>query len=186
MDANEVSAVLWHERELLELLCWKLEIVQLLLAAENNGALPHVIVEIEHAAKRLRVTELDRSVKVSAFQRGSKETPTLSDLASQAPAGPWGDLLAEHLEAMAELTTRIQRLRKTTAAFLTAQAHANMDEYRGLQEKAGPESRNQEGEEAVLSLRLYDHNYQSALAVISKLIPATLTDFLCRPSDTVA
>ena len=47
MSVNELSAVLWRERELLELLTFKLEEEQLLLAAGRSRWVSHASREVE-------------------------------------------------------------------------------------------------------------------------------------------
>ena len=47
MSLTEVSSILWRERELLELLLFKLEEEQLLLAAGRSRWLGHATREVE-------------------------------------------------------------------------------------------------------------------------------------------
>ena len=54
MGAHELSAMLWHERELLELLVFKLEEEQLLLTAGKSRWLQHATREVEQVLERLR------------------------------------------------------------------------------------------------------------------------------------
>ena len=54
MGVNELSAVLWRERELLELLTFKLEEEQLLLTAGKSRWIEHATREVEQVLERLR------------------------------------------------------------------------------------------------------------------------------------
>lgn len=180
MDATDVSAVLWHERELLELLVFKLDTEQLLLTAGRTRSLPHITGELGQVIRRLRTAELDRAVKVSllALEWAADENVTLGGLACGAPDGPWGEILAAHLKAMMELTGRIHTLGETNNTLLSAAARSTREELRTRQEKPAAEGQSRDDEEAVLNLRLRDVNYQSALAVVTRMVPRTLVDFL--------
>ena len=63
---NEVSTVLWRERQLLELLVFKLEEEQLLLNAGKARWVNHASREVEIVLDQLRAAELLRAVKVEA------------------------------------------------------------------------------------------------------------------------
>ena len=97
MSVNDLSAVLWRERELLELLTFKLEEEQLLLAAGRSRWISHASREVVAAA----------------------------------PSGPCGEILASHLAAMLELTTRIGSLRDENDRFLRIAAQATQETLAG-------------------------------------------------------
>lgn len=120
MGANEVSATLWRERELLELLLFKLEEEQLLLTTGKTRWLHHATREVEQVLDRLRALGLTRTVEVSelAEEWGTGQDATLRDLIAAAPAGPWGEIFASHLTAMGELTAQIGQLRDINEQFL--------------------------------------------------------------------
>ena len=63
---NEVSTVLWRERQLLELLVFKLEEEQLLLNAGKSRWVNHASREVEIVLDQLRAAELLRAVKVES------------------------------------------------------------------------------------------------------------------------
>lgn len=113
MSASELSASLWRERELLDLLVFKLEEEQLLLAAGKSRWLQYATREVEQVMERLRAAGLARAVEVSAVagEWGAQPGATLRELVEHAPEGPWGELFSAHLQAMAELTSQIKELR---------------------------------------------------------------------------
>jgi flagellar biosynthesis/type III secretory pathway chaperone len=129
MGANELSNLLWRERELLELLVFKLEEEQLLLTAGKTRWLQHATREVEQVMDRLRPAELARSVEVAtlAGEWGTDDDATLRDLVSAAPAGPWAEIFAAHLRAMTELTTQIRELRDLNEQFLRAAARSTQE-----------------------------------------------------------
>lgn len=133
MSANDLSALLWRERELLELLTFKLEVEQLLLTAGRTRWIDHATREVEQVLDRLRGTGLERSVAVSELARewGTDDEAPLRDLVAAAPVGPWGEIFGAHLAAMTELTERIARLRDENERFLRAAARATQEALAG-------------------------------------------------------
>src|SRR5690606_32501974 len=103
MGANEVCATLWRERELLELLLFKLEEEQLLLTTGKTRWLQHATREVEQVLERLRGLGLTRTVEVSDLgeEWGAGPDASLRELVAHAPVtGPWGEIFANHLTAM--------------------------------------------------------------------------------------
>ena len=108
MTLSQVSNVLWRERQLLELLLFKLEEEQLLLAAGRTRWLPFATREIEHVIEQIKETELARAVAVEAIglELGLGPNPSLKRLAEVAPS-PWGGMLEEHRRAFLGATQEI-------------------------------------------------------------------------------
>jgi hypothetical protein len=133
MSVNELSAVLWRERELLELLTYKLETEQLLLTAGRSRWIDHASREVEQVVERLRAVGLERSVESAAVAEewGAESDAPLRAVVAAAPAGPWGEILASHLRAMIELTTHIASLRDENERFLRAAARATQETLAG-------------------------------------------------------
>jgi hypothetical protein len=133
MAVNELSAVLWRERELLELLTFKLEEEQLLLTAGRSRWIDHASREVEQVLERLRSVALERSMESAAVaaEWGTPSDAPLRDIVDAAPDGPWGDILAAHLTAMIELTAQIGALRDENERFLRAAARATQETLAG-------------------------------------------------------
>lgn len=106
---SDLSAVLWHERELMELLLFKLDEEQLVLAAGKHEWLPRATREVEVVLAKISEAEMDRSVVVARVGQnlGLGTEPSLRELAAKAPE-PWGDLLLDHRKSFTELAGRIQ------------------------------------------------------------------------------
>lgn len=134
VGANEVSATLWRERELLELLLFKLEEEQLLLTTGKTRWLQHATREVEQVLERLRGLGLTRTVEVSdlAEEWGAGADATLRDLISNAPAGPWSEIFANHLAAMSELTAQIGQLRDINEQFLRSALRSTQETLAGV------------------------------------------------------
>jgi hypothetical protein len=111
MGLREVSAILWRERHLLELLLFKLDEEQLVLAAGRTRWLPRATREVEMVLEEIRQTELERAVEVSrvAVELALPAGASLRRLAEAAPP-PWQGMLAEHRQAFLSLTDEITAL----------------------------------------------------------------------------
>jgi hypothetical protein len=104
----EVSDILWRERELLDVLAFKLDQERLLLADGNVRWLARAAHEIELVIEQARLLELTRAVEVDALAQsiGLEPAPTLAELAAAAPP-PWDELLEAHRRAFIELSRQI-------------------------------------------------------------------------------
>jgi hypothetical protein len=121
MSLTEVSSILWRERELLELLLFKLEEEQLLLAGGRSRWLGHATREVEMVLEEIRRAELGRAVEVEsvAAMLGMPPGSSLRELAEHAPA-PWGDILREHRNAFLIATQEITALAQANRDLLSA------------------------------------------------------------------
>lgn len=130
MAIHDLSAQLWHERELLDLLTFKLEEEQLLLTAGKTRWISHATREVEQVLERLSAAGLARAVTAAAVaaEWGLPEEATLRELAAGAPEeGPWSEILAAHLKAMTEQTAVIRQLRDANAQFLRAASRSTQE-----------------------------------------------------------
>ena len=119
MGLREVSAILWRERHLLELLLFKLDEEQLVLAAGRTRWLPRATREVEMVLEEIRQTELERAVEVSrmAIDLGLPADASLRQLADAAPP-PWQGMLLEHRQAFLSHTDEITILVQTNRELL--------------------------------------------------------------------
>ncbi|WP_283818216.1 flagellar protein FlgN [Microbacterium sp. CIAB417] len=113
MGANELSMQLWRERELLEMLLFKLDEQQLLLAAGRSRWIHLAAREIEQVLERLRASGMARVVEsdIVALEWGAPEGATIRELIAVAPQDAWRDLFEDHLRALTRLTGEIGQLR---------------------------------------------------------------------------
>jgi len=120
MSANELSACLWRERELLDLLAFKLEEEQFLLTTGKARWLQYATREVEQVMERLRAAGLARSVEAAAVgeEWGAPQNATLRELVDTAPDGPWGDIFTAHLNALTGYTEQIRDLRDLNEHYL--------------------------------------------------------------------
>ncbi len=128
MGLAEVTSTLWRERELLELLLFKLEEEQLLLASHRTRWLARATREVETVLEELRRAELLRSVQVdeAALELGLGPSPSLNALADAAP-DPWSMILREHRQAFLTATAEITAMAEANRELLTSGARAARD-----------------------------------------------------------
>jgi len=114
MGLSDVSNILWRERQLLELLLFKLEEEQLLLVNGRSRWLAHAAKEIEDVLDAIRMAELARAVEVEALagSLGLAPNASLRELVAAAPA-PWGHILDDHRQAFLVATEEITGLAST-------------------------------------------------------------------------
>jgi len=121
MGLADLSSILWREREMLELLLFKLEEEQLVLAGGRSRWLAHATREVEMVLEQIRRTEVVRAMEVEVVgaELGLGLNASLSALAELAPA-PWGELLNQHRKAFMQLTAEISALADVNRDLLTS------------------------------------------------------------------
>jgi len=109
MALNDVSNILWRERQLLELLVFKLEEEQLVLAAGRTRWLQHATREVETVLEEIKRAELERSmeIEVLAQELGLTSAPSLREL-SEITEAPWNKIFEEHRRALLEIAQEIE------------------------------------------------------------------------------
>lgn len=147
MSLAEISTALWRERNLLEMLLFKLEEEQLLLAAGKTRWLAPATREVEAVLEEIKHTELLRAALVESEASSLKlgANPSLRALAAAAPA-PWDDLFEEHRQAFLELTDEIstqasmnkELLARGSAAAKDLLARASREKSAGMRPGAVP------------------------------------------------
>ena len=83
MGLADLASILWREREMLELLLFKLEEEQLVLSGGRTRWLAHATREVEVVLEEIRRTEVVRAVEVEAIgaTMGLGSNPSLTALA---------------------------------------------------------------------------------------------------------
>lgn len=128
MGLAEVSDILWRERELLDVLLFKLEEEQLLLAAGKVRWVARATREVELVLEQLRLTELTRAVEVEAVgaELGIGSNPSLAQLAKFAPE-PWAGIFQAHREAFLASTAEISAMAESNREFVTTAYNASRE-----------------------------------------------------------
>jgi hypothetical protein len=134
---EDLSLILWRERELLETLLYKLEIEKLVLASGNSKWLATSARDVEAVLASIRETELLRAVIAdeAAARVGMASNPSLRALA-EAVHEPWSSILLEHRQAFIDYTRQITELAAVNRELLTVGQQAARDNFLGLTETA--------------------------------------------------
>ena len=121
MSLPDLAAVLWRQRELLELLAYRLECEQLILAGGRTRWLPAATTEVETLLDDLRVIEMQRAAVSDAAARelGLPVGATLEDVAGTA-APPWTEVLIEHRNALVALCGELSMLAEASRTITSA------------------------------------------------------------------
>jgi len=119
MSLSEVSNILWRERQLLELLVFKLEEEQLVLASGRTRWLSYATREVETILGEIKRVELERAVALAGeiAVLGLSDAPTLRELAAIAPT-PWDGIFGEHRRALLTLAQEIESITKSNRDML--------------------------------------------------------------------
>ncbi|HEY0773366.1 MAG TPA: flagellar protein FlgN [Nocardioidaceae bacterium] len=121
MSMEDLSAVLWRERELLETLLFKLEVEQLVLATGRTRWLAPAAREIEEVLDAIRETELLRAVEADALamELGIGPNPSLQDIADRSDE-PWKSIWLDHRETFTSVTAEITSMAENNRELLTS------------------------------------------------------------------
>lgn len=119
MGLREVSNILWRERHLLELLLFKLEEEQLLLASGRSRWLARATSEVEMVMSEIKQVELARAIELDAttVPMGLGAGVSLRELSDKS-LPPWKELFMEHHRGFLELTDEIASLAKINRELL--------------------------------------------------------------------
>jgi hypothetical protein len=107
MGTIELTALLWQERTAVERLVEAQAAVQRELDAGDVQAVFAGISRVQEMLDELRPVLLLRDIEVSvvADEWAAGDVP-LAGLAEKAPAGPWGDILTDHLVALRTMSAQ--------------------------------------------------------------------------------
>ncbi|CAB4724668.1 MAG: flagellar protein FlgN [Actinobacteria bacterium] len=118
---EQLSQILWRERELLETLLYRLEVEQLVLASGRPHWLMRAAKDVEAVLQALRETEVLRAVAAdsAASVVGLSPNPSLKALAHAAEE-PWRTILLDHREAFASMTQRVTEMADANRDLITS------------------------------------------------------------------
>jgi hypothetical protein len=121
MGLAELSSILWRERDMLELLVFKLEEERLVLSSGRTRWLAHATREVELVLEQIRLTEVLRAAEVAVVGAalGLGTNASLGELADAADE-PWCDLFRQHRRTFLELTAEVTALAGENRELLVA------------------------------------------------------------------
>lgn len=117
---ENLSLVLWQERELLDSLLYRLEVEQLLLSGARTRWLARAAGEVESLLITIRETEVLRAAAAdeAAAELGLPANPSLRALAD-ASDEPWHSILHDHRHAFRESTREVAALAEANRDLIT-------------------------------------------------------------------
>lgn len=132
---EDLSLILWRERELLETLLYRLEVEKLVLTSGSSRWLATSAREVEQVLDALRETELVRAVAAdeAAATIGMASNPSLRALA-EAVDEPWRSILLDHREAFVNYMQEITAIAAANRELLTSGQMAARETLLGLTE----------------------------------------------------
>lgn len=138
MTLENLSSVLWRERELLGTLSYKLEVEQLVLAGGRTHWLAAAAREVEVVLEEIREVDLLRAIEVEAVaeELDLDPNPSLREIAAACDE-PWRSIWLDHREAFTSVATEITALSESNRELLTAGYHAAQATLLSLGEGAG-------------------------------------------------
>jgi hypothetical protein len=130
---EDLSLILWRERELLEALLYKLEIEKLVLASGRSRWLATAAKEVEAVLAAVRETELLRAIAAdeAAASIGMASNPSLRALA-EAVDEPWRSILLDHRDAFVTYMQQITEIAAANRELLTAGQQAARETFLSL------------------------------------------------------
>ena len=119
MSLSEVSNVLWRERQLVDLLVFKLEAEHFVLASGETRWLTHATREVETIVEEIKRVELERAMAVASLagELCMPDTPSLREMVAIAPP-PWDGIFAGHRNALWLLAREIDAITESNQDLL--------------------------------------------------------------------
>ncbi|MDQ4213217.1 flagellar export chaperone FlgN [Microbacterium sp. ASV81] len=134
MAADDLSMQLMRERDLLELLLFKLDEQQMLLATGRTRWVSRAADEVERVLAAMPAAALARDALVVAVAEawGTPEAMTLRELIEAAPTEAWREIFSGHLRAMTDLADEIAEMKKVNEQRLRAALRVTQETIAGL------------------------------------------------------
>ena len=116
---STLSQTLWRQRALVEVLLYRLEVQQMVLAAGRSRWIDMSARDVEEAIEDLRAEELVRAAAVAAVAPMLKapETSSLTELAVAA-GEPWDQILRDHQAAFLSLIASVEAVSRDNRELL--------------------------------------------------------------------
>ncbi|WP_258935112.1 flagellar protein FlgN [Nesterenkonia pannonica] len=134
MTLNSLTALLWRERELLDLLEFKMEEQQLLLVSGKTQWLDRATREIDTVVEKVSAASLARAVESAevAASLNLDGDSTLGQITQAVTEPAWRDILENHLSALRATAERIAALKDTNTTILRGAQRATQETLASL------------------------------------------------------
>jgi hypothetical protein len=144
---DELSYTLWRQHRLLEVLQFKLEVEQMLLAAGRARWLEQATTEVEAVLDQIRAEELHRATQLRrlAALYGLNGEPSLGDLVAVC-SSPWDDIFREHQAMLLTAVAAVEDAAATNRTLLHKGLSDTRLFLRSMQGQPGPSGYSRSGE----------------------------------------
>lgn len=178
MAAHALSMQLKREREMLELLLFRLDVQQLLVSAGRTRGIHHAVTELERAITALPTATLSRDtlVTVVADEWGVPDAVTLKQLIAAAPTATWQEIFTEYLVTMLALVVEIRQMGKLNQQHLGAALRIAEETLSGETPQGG--AGDVDSSEAIARLQADTGVFRTALQLTEKTLHTNLLEFL--------
>ncbi len=138
MTLQSLSTFLWHERDLLDRLLYRLQLERLVLDAGLTDRLPMAARDVDEVLAKIRSAELGRATALVDVTRdlGLDPEATLAQVAERVDE-PWADLFRQHREALLALAVAIREAAHDNRDVLAAADQAAQEALTVLQDSLG-------------------------------------------------
>lgn len=121
---DELSRLLWDQRQLIDLLLYKLEVEQLVLAAGRTRWIDQSAREVGAVLDELREVDLIRASCTTAVagQLGLPPEPTLREICDAAQE-PWAEIFRDHLGMLVTSIGNLEELAEANRELLARGLH---------------------------------------------------------------
>jgi hypothetical protein len=122
VSVEELTRVLWKERELVDMLVFKLDVERLLLTSGQRRWIAYAAHEAGVVVDTVRQTEVLRATAADAVAAAHGREPgaSLRDLAEATPE-PWATILLDHRRALEASTTEVAGLARANRETLASE-----------------------------------------------------------------
>jgi hypothetical protein len=137
-ELTELATVLWDEREVMNLVLFRLTVERLVVSSGHNRWLADANRELEIALDHLHRVEVLRAMESAAVAEllALPADATLATLADAAPE-PWSTMLRSHREALLALAAEIAEAVEENRRLLDAGARMLRDTLLSITDAAG-------------------------------------------------
>jgi len=150
---NELSRVLWQQRQDLDRLLFRMEVQQMLLVAGRERWVAEAAADVEAVMDNIRHREIKRAMVVAEVAKElglDDREPSLRELSEIVPA-PWDGILSDHRQAFLTLTGEIEQCTRHNRELLNRGFELTRELVAFLTGDAGPYGYQADGSSARLS-----------------------------------
>lgn len=139
MAATDLSMHLLRQRELMELMLFKLEELEMLVTTGRTRWVRHATAEVERVITAVGAGTISRdSIFVEVAEEwGAGDASTLRDLVAVAPTEAWREVMQSHLDVMTQLADEIAQKRGAVDQLLRTALRVTQETIAGLGEPTG-------------------------------------------------